>query len=241
MSNNGEVRSAMEYLHGNITTGDVATLESSSMATHVGIQDTYMVSKETKEGCDIDNDSKKSEKSKSPLESSSAKHNLRSSSELNSTNSGSQDNCAREGKLETKKDLPDKKYERNEKPKYKHNKVEHRTKHNFEKQKFTSEKRDEFDPSRVLLSKEQLQEQIQCFVQSKDKELVFSNELTPQERFYVHSIAEEMILEHESRGEGENRHILVRKIMKKVEIGEFILFLFSLSYSFRSFGKFPCQ
>ena len=49
------------------------------------------------------------------------------------------------------------------------------------------------------------------FSDSKRSELVFSTDLTSQERFTVHRLAEEFGLEHVSKGTGAERFIAVTK------------------------------
>ena len=61
-------------------------------------------------------------------------------------------------------------------------------------------------------SRETLEKEIVDFIQDGSKfELSFSKTLNSQQRFDVHSIAEKLSLCHESRGEGKERYIVVRK------------------------------
>lgn len=61
-------------------------------------------------------------------------------------------------------------------------------------------------------SRETLEKEIVDFIQDGSKlELSFPKTLNSQQRFDVHSIAEKLSLCHESRGEGKERYILVRK------------------------------
>ena len=65
-------------------------------------------------------------------------------------------------------------------------------------------------------SREDLESEIKSFLVKKGKEkLAFPPSLSSQERFYVHSIAEELGVEHESKGEGDQRYIVVRKRSEK--------------------------
>jgi hypothetical protein len=59
---------------------------------------------------------------------------------------------------------------------------------------------------------EKLEGQIKAFLYDPARsELVFSTDLTSQERFTVHRLAEEFGLEHVSKGTGEERFIAVAK------------------------------
>ena len=61
-------------------------------------------------------------------------------------------------------------------------------------------------------SREELECEMRSFLVNKGKEkIVFPASLSAQERFFVHSIAEDLNLEHESKGEANDRHIVVSK------------------------------
>ena len=71
-------------------------------------------------------------------------------------------------------------------------------------------------------SRETLEKEILNFTQDKSKnELSFPKTLNSQQRFDVHSIAEELGLDHESIGEGKERYIVVRKPPKSASKGGF--------------------
>lgn len=71
-------------------------------------------------------------------------------------------------------------------------------------------------------SRETLEKEIVNFTQDKSKnELSFPKTLNSQQRFDVHSIAEELGLDHESIGEGKERYIVVRKPPKSTSKGGF--------------------
>ena len=60
--------------------------------------------------------------------------------------------------------------------------------------------------------REKLEGRIKAFLDDpKKSELVFSTDLSSQERFTVHRLAEEFGLEHVSKGTGEERFIAVAK------------------------------
>ena len=62
-------------------------------------------------------------------------------------------------------------------------------------------------------SRENLEQEIVAFTRDVSKlELTFPTKLNSQQRFDVHSIAEKLSLCHESRGEGKDRYIVVRKV-----------------------------
>ena len=64
----------------------------------------------------------------------------------------------------------------------------------------------------MLVNREKLEGQIKAFLDDpKRSELVFSTNLSSQERFTVHRLAEEFGLEHVSKGTGEERFIAVAK------------------------------
>jgi len=66
--------------------------------------------------------------------------------------------------------------------------------------------------ARTKYSRETLEKEIADFIQDWSKsELSFPKTLNSQQRFDVHSIAEKLSLCHESRGEGKERYIVVRK------------------------------
>lgn len=66
--------------------------------------------------------------------------------------------------------------------------------------------------ARTKYSRETLEKEIADFIQDGSKsELSFPKTLKSQQRFDVHSIAEKLSLCHESRGEGKERYIVVRK------------------------------
>lgn len=66
--------------------------------------------------------------------------------------------------------------------------------------------------ARTKYSRETLEKEIADFIQDGSKsELSFPKTLNSQQRFDVHSIAEKLSLCHESRGEGKERYIVVRK------------------------------
>ena len=61
-------------------------------------------------------------------------------------------------------------------------------------------------------NREKLEGQIKTFLNDpKRSELTFSADLTSQERFTVHRLAEEFGLEHVSKGTGEERFIAIAK------------------------------
>ena len=61
-------------------------------------------------------------------------------------------------------------------------------------------------------NREKLEGQIKTFLNDPERsELTFSTDLTSQERFTVHRLAEEFGLEHVSKGTGEERFIAVAK------------------------------
>ena len=67
-----------------------------------------------------------------------------------------------------------------------------------------------------LLTREELEKEIRVFLIDKSREeLTFPSTLSAQERFLVHSIAEEVGVLHESTGDREKRHIIVRKVTKQ--------------------------
>lgn len=69
-------------------------------------------------------------------------------------------------------------------------------------------------------SRDTLEKEIVNFTQDKSKnELSFPKALNSQQRFDVHSIAEELGLDHESIGEGKERYIVVRKPRKSASKG----------------------
>ena len=77
-------------------------------------------------------------------------------------------------------------------------------------------------------SRETLEKEIVDFIQDGAKfELSFPKTLNSQQRFDVHSIAEKLSLCHESRGEGKERYIVVRKA-KPASIGLFMVSMSSL-------------
>ena len=60
--------------------------------------------------------------------------------------------------------------------------------------------------------REKVERQIKAFLDDpKKSELVFCTDLSSQERFTVHRLAEEFGLEHVSKGGGEERFIAVAK------------------------------
>lgn len=66
--------------------------------------------------------------------------------------------------------------------------------------------------AKTKYSRETLEKEIADFIQDGSKsELSFPKTLNSQQRFDVHSIAEKLSLCHESRGEGKERYIVVRK------------------------------
>ena len=72
-------------------------------------------------------------------------------------------------------------------------------------------------------SRETLEQEIVAFTRDVSKlELTFPTKLNSQQRFDVHSIAEKLSLCHESRGEGKDRYIVVRKV-KPASKGLFLL------------------
>ena len=72
---------------------------------------------------------------------------------------------------------------------------------------------DNLEQKRTMLdNREKLEGQIKAFLDDpKRSELVFSTNLSSQERFTVHRLAEEFGLEHVSKGTGEERFIAVAK------------------------------
>jgi hypothetical protein len=220
----------MEYLHGNTITGDVTTLESSSMATsHVGIQDTNSVL--AKDGEVLHS----KQTNRNDLEYEIPKIELKNSKKTPSTKAALfGECCVQKEKLETEKSeitnrTKGTKPNKDSVSTCTGRKVEREITNNSNinpktQRRCPSSKRSESEnsikTSKPTLTKEQLEEQIKCFLVSKGRELVFGYDLTTQERFYVHTIAEELGLEHESKGEGEQRHIVVRKTTKRVEIGK---------------------
>ena len=71
-------------------------------------------------------------------------------------------------------------------------------------------------------SRETLRKEIVNFTQEKSKnELSFPKTLNSQQRFDVHSVAEELGLHHESIGEGKERYIVVKKPPKSASKGGF--------------------
>ena len=85
-------------------------------------------------------------------------------------------------------------------------------------------------------SRETLEKEIVDFIQDGSKfELSFPKTLNSQQRFDVHSIAEKLSLCHESRGEGKERYIVVRKA-KPASKGLFMDTMSSLVLEKRKFG-----
>ena len=85
-------------------------------------------------------------------------------------------------------------------------------------------------------SRETLEKEIVDFIQDGSKfELSFPKTLNSQQRFDVHSIAEKLSLCHESRGEGKERYIVVRKA-KPASKGLFMDSMSSLVLEKRKFG-----
>ena len=85
-------------------------------------------------------------------------------------------------------------------------------------------------------SRETLEKEIVDFIQDGSKfELSFPKTLNSQQRFDVHSIAEKLSLCHESRGEGKERYIVVRKA-KPASKGLFMGCTSSLVLENRKFG-----
>lgn len=85
-------------------------------------------------------------------------------------------------------------------------------------------------------SRETLEKEIVDFIQDGSKfELSFPKTLNSQQRFDVHSIAEKLSLCHESRGEGKERYIVVRKA-KPASKGLFMESMSSLLLEKRKFG-----
>ena len=72
---------------------------------------------------------------------------------------------------------------------------------------------DIMEQKRTMVDKrEKLEGQIKAFLDDpKRSELMFSTDLSSQERFTVHRLAEEFGLEHVSKGTGEERYIAVAK------------------------------
>ncbi|XP_048581003.1 DNA-binding protein SMUBP-2 isoform X2 [Nematostella vectensis] len=71
------------------------------------------------------------------------------------------------------------------------------------------------DDDRKAEKRAALQERVQTFMtDSKRNVLEFPASFSDQQRFMVHSIAEDFGLEHESRGEGKERYITIRKPAK---------------------------
>lgn len=67
-----------------------------------------------------------------------------------------------------------------------------------------------------LFTREDLEKEIKNFLQHESRqELAFPATLSSQERFYVHSIAQEFGILHESHGDGQQRSVVVRKVMKQ--------------------------
>ena len=90
--------------------------------------------------------------------------------------------------------------------------------------------------STAKYSRETLEKEIVDFIQDGSKfELSFPKALNSQQRFDVHSIAEKMSLCHESRGEGKERYIVVRKA-KPASKGLFMGSTSSLVLENRKFG-----
>ena len=85
-------------------------------------------------------------------------------------------------------------------------------------------------------SRETLEKEIVDFIQDGSKfELSFPKTLNSQQRFDVHSVAEKLSLCHESRGEGKERYIVVRKA-KPASKGLFMDSMSSLVLEKRKFG-----
>lgn len=85
-------------------------------------------------------------------------------------------------------------------------------------------------------SRETLEKEIVDFIQDGSKfELSFPKTLNSQQRFDVHSIAEKLSLCHESRGEGKERYIVVRKA-KPASKGLFMDSMSSMVLEKRKFG-----
>ena len=72
---------------------------------------------------------------------------------------------------------------------------------------------DNMEQKRTIVdNRDKLEGQIKAFLDDpKRSELVFSTDLSSQERFTVHRLAEEFGLEHVSKGAGEERFIAVAK------------------------------
>lgn len=70
------------------------------------------------------------------------------------------------------------------------------------------------------LTREDLEKEIRNFLHDNSRqELFFPVTLSSQERFFVHSIAEEVGILHESSGDGNQRHVIVRKATRKGTVG----------------------
>lgn len=74
-------------------------------------------------------------------------------------------------------------------------------------------------------NQETLEKEILEFVKDASKlELQFAKTLNSQQRFDVHCIAEKLKLVHESKGEGTERHIVVRKVIEATSKGLVLVF-----------------
>lgn len=74
-------------------------------------------------------------------------------------------------------------------------------------------------------NQETLEKEILEFVKDASKlELQFPKTLNSQQRFDVHCIAEKLKLVHESKGEGTERHIVVRKVIEATSKGLVLVF-----------------
>ena len=72
---------------------------------------------------------------------------------------------------------------------------------------------------------ETIEKEILEFVKDASKlELQFPKTLNSQQRFDVHCIAEKLKLAHESKGEGTERHIVVRKVIEPTPKGLVLVF-----------------
>lgn len=284
MGDRGEVRSAMEYLHGNIVTGDVSSFDPDSTAMSLG--GAMGASERTKGNSSTKNSrigkNEKKTKKTDKTEANVSEKNLceakvvnrqtfegcndlnfeKNSQELQNTqnkNLNIIDNAHKVactgsdvtnveaskviGDQSTQKLLTEKESTGSDLP----TEVANTTRaqatqatHQIFKMKqcpgtdVTKSKSDvaSAQSDRQVLTKEQLELEIRAFLLAEDTDHMFGAELTAQERFYVHTIAEELNIEHESKGEGEQRYIVVRKRTNQAVIGKTfgILFLVISTY-----------
>jgi len=222
MVDRGEVRSAMEYIHGNIVVGDVTSLDPDYTAVSVkgalGTSETWKT-KSRHHGRDNNKKSEKKNKKEKHVSKERAldsnivnKQTFEGCNDLNLDNNSTElevdqsphlniSNVATVGQVSTEETCNPSDVT------------------NLDVDVTSTQS------TRQGLTKEQLELEIREFLLSEDTEHEFNPELTAQERFFVHSIAEEVNIEHESKGEGSQRYIVIRKRLPHPVVGKILGFL----------------